>query len=81
MVPLTLPEKVLRPQPVVPFAFLSVGVEAAHEAAPADVLVVEQIADILAGHQHGAGRARAGIVGRIGVADQRQAALAVGDRR
>ncbi|MET4151919.1 hypothetical protein ABIC08_003315 [Bradyrhizobium sp. RT9b] len=56
-------------------------VKAAHEAAPADALVVEQVADVLACHQHGAARARAGIVGRVGVADQRQAALAVGDRR
>ncbi len=52
--------------------------EAAGEEAPADVLRVEQVADVLAAEGDlVVGRARTDVADRIGVADQGQAAVAV----
>jgi hypothetical protein len=54
-------------------------IEAAHEAAPGDAGVVEQIADVLAFECRLIGRARADVVTRIDVVDQRETALTVID--
>src|SRR5579885_1200228 len=55
-------------------------VETAHERTPRDSRGVEQIADILAGHLDlVAGGCRANVANRVGVADQRQSAVAVAD--
>ena len=55
-------------------------VEATFEEAPADVLGVEQVADVLARHQRGRVlRVRADVAGRVEVADHRPVAVAVGN--
>ena len=55
-------------------------VEAALKEAPGDARGVEQVADVLAGHLDRWRRCRgADVAGRIGIADEGEAALAVGD--
>ena len=64
-------------QPVVPFGVGGLQVEAAHERAPGETRGVEQVADVLAGQDRRARGARADVETGIGVAGQREAALAV----
>ncbi len=51
-------------------------IEAAMEPSPGDAGCVEQVTDVLAGHA-GRGAGGADIAGRVGVADEREAAVAV----
>ena len=54
-------------------------IEAALEPSPADALGVEQVADVLARHRRLVRGGRADVADRIGVADDREAPVSVGD--
>src|SRR5258708_40357320 len=56
-----------------------VEVEAALKPAPGELGGVEQVADVLAGHADRRGRAGADVAGWIGVANNGQAAVPIGD--